>query len=1433
MAKSWFDFLPLEEYRRVFDVRKFREQTEPSPEEKESWVQKSIERFREATKAAEEKRMSQALEARQREEAKVPAVQPLGIEARAIPAPRAPMAADIQKFRDATAPREAATRLREKVQPLGLERLAGKRWTPEELGWIEQYRRGEMDEETLNDLLEGTVSEAPITFVPPPVYEAAGRIPKVGKYAEPLVAGLGEPWNLAGGLTPSLAKVGGIGLGVTAGQAIEEKRMPTATELALAVGTPLVLGAAGKAIPAAVRGVREVAASPEIASFRRAIGATLAEERGGLKLPGEEPVSPDIASFRAATEITPGMSKAERLAQWKAGYKPEAAAPEAPIRGPQPVGKEEALARWRAGLEGGKPPTPPEPPTTAEAAGGIPPESAGTRFVAPLREFDDVVAEVVTSDNPLVRALVGKTGINPSVLNDTPVGKALTAYWRQRVSGEALPEVGISPALDVHAQMFTGRTGGVFTIRPTGEIRNLTAGEGQSRIWQDVFSRPDDYALKPAQRAFIDDFNTVTREVEAMRVEAGLKPRALKSKEGWLYVPRQVKTIRGVELRRPSNPGLQRIYEEAQEGMAAGVEYSASPRATLEIHVRAAYREIAEKQLADALEPLSITPKELIPEPVRIRMEEAVKGRLTAERQLRTLNREYLKAAAKGKAGWPKREAGLAEMRVGLERQKAAVETAKGQYWQAKKSYTRAMESARKAEVAHGNLFGQADETIPIASWRNRFFPRDQADALNEGLGTFLKAAQRASPFARGVEILGNYTRFLSAIGDFAEPFVQGLPTFAYRPVVWAKAAVRHYQAFLDPTVQARFMRNHLETFQKMAQSGTPIGDPEFFAALTRGGGMSPGKLLEILPKGEEARRLLQLGGRQSFGRFQASYNMGMGSNRALLYESLKPAWKGTESELWQHIRNMTGGLDTRALGVGPSQRGFESMWLGFSPRLLRSTAALVTSAARPTTPQGQAALQALVGLCSAATGIYVLTGLKLGKSWEEIETGLNPLSGKKFMSHEINGDWIGIGGQVRAIVQFVGHSVSSIAPGGEPIENFISTNQMENPILSFYSSRGAPAVNIVGGVVEAGTGANVLPFDQVDSLPNLLKHLGTSALPFALQGRLEGEQWGTTLASLVGFRTQAQSIYEKRDEARNKAAVQMAAAKGWGNVKSWADLNRGQQDEVRAASAEMTQLETKATEQGAGRGYDYSQRTEAYQKVKDTMAQQGERLLDADPTGKQWVTWRKDTGTRLSERWDALTEQFKITEEPREPQFLEDQLAERYWNLEPDANNDGMIDDAEGLQYDTNRKAILAEATAAGVSEDYIKVQYRGRMWKNNPRLQAIEEQYQQAKDIAAEYYSIPAKLGFSAEEEAELAPWATQAADMKSTYHYSPRRALEKLGLDADLANRVLRYMNRAANPARARFWRENPDKKILYKQFYSDLPLEVPAEELVGVQ
>ncbi len=109
--------------------------------------------------------------------------------------------------------------------------------------------------------------------------------------------------------------------------------------------------------------------------------------------------------------------------------------------------------------------------------------------------------------------------------------------------------------------------------------------------------------------------------------------------------------------------------------------------------------------------------------------------------------------------------------------------------------------------------------------------------------------------------------------------------------------------------------------------------------------------LLGIGRKGTVARRGAQASVNQTLGRFQASYSMMLAMNRALLWEAMSPWWTQSKragnslDELGAYIRNMTGGLDTKALGVSTSQRNIEGAWLAFSPKLLRSTIALIWDA--------------------------------------------------------------------------------------------------------------------------------------------------------------------------------------------------------------------------------------------------------------------------------------------------------------------------------------------------------------------------------------------------------------------------------------------------------------------------------------------------------
>ena len=80
--------------------------------------------------------------------------------------------------------------------------------------------------------------------------------------------------------------------------------------------------------------------------------------------------------------------------------------------------------------------------------------------------------------------------------------------------------------------------------------------------------------------------------------------------------------------------------------------------------------------------------------------------------------------------------------------------------------------------------------------------------------------------------------------------------------------------------------------------------------------------------------------------------------------------------------------MDTRALGVSASQREAESMWLAFSPRLLRSTVALVGQMMSTDRVLRNEAMKVLGLQFSSTAGFYVISGIALGKNWEQIGEG-------------------------------------------------------------------------------------------------------------------------------------------------------------------------------------------------------------------------------------------------------------------------------------------------------------------------------------------------------------------------------------------------------------------------------------------------------------
>ena len=212
--------------------------------------------------------------------------------------------------------------------------------------------------------------------------------------------------------------------------------------------------------------------------------------------------------------------------------------------------------------------------------------------------------------------------------------------------------------------------------------------------------------------------------------------------------------------------------------------------------------------------------------------------------------------------------------------------------------------------------------------------------------------------------------------------------------------------------------------------------------------------------------------------------------------------------------------------------------------------------------------------------------------------------------------------------------------------------------------SRGAPALNIVGGAVEAAAAGkvDVLPFENISGIPDLAKHIGTSALPFALQGVLEGQNVETSIAGLFGARTSAQTVFEKRDAERQQVAESLGAA-------SWDELTAKQQQEALKANPALAEATEQARKTSAERGSAIAQTQIIDQKERAT-AEQAAQAVDAQIASKAL------SGPDARAQFDTLSENLALRAEQRRE-------APEYQAIVSKLDKGEELTDAEQAQFD------------------------------------------------------------------------------------------------------------------------------------------------------
>lgn len=807
---------------------------------------------------------------------------------------------------------------------------------------------------------------------------------------------------------------------------------------------------------------------------------------------------------------------------------------------------------------GGAPPTPGNPHIDFRNPDEM---RASLKYISDIRGLGDEAENVKTwnRNNVITKALAPLMSlVNPSVLMNTQVGRLITARTRQELSVQDLSTAplavfdkmsgfgGIRPAV--------GRGGTVFNTDKMGIVKGL------NMHWNDVFSDLENLRsqLTPEQYAYAKAYNDVIDDIRTLRTMHVL-PNLPREINGKLWVPRVVREIGNIEIVNRTNHKAKRWYELAMDGAQDGVNY-ADPRETLKLYLRETYNDIIKQDFANEMKKITDPVEDLVNPAVKQRLEESTQAFKQAKTDLKFAAEQLRKdkenpdlqkimVDAKERA----KQAYIAKLKAetGM---KTALDAVKSQ--EANRAY-RTLADGTKEPVA----------TFPISKLGERVFDRKDAELLRNYIGITgvgLKEVNE-SPVSKWLGAAGRVFRTTTSTLDVATPFIHNLPLMTENPKAWAKAIAGNYAAIVNPKVRDDYVAKNLKYINEMAAYGISVRSNEYFEAL--GGEGEFTKFFDKTLGDGRTRSVVRNAGKQTVGRFEAAMSTNLLIARTELWKSnyAKYAKENNLDGLAQFVRNITGALDSKTLMVGKGQRDQESFWLAFSPKLVRSIFSLGAMASNPTTQEGRHAMRSLGIFMGATLGTAYLVNLAMNPDIDptskEALAPIDPTEGKRFMAAKTPIGYIGVGGQIRAAMQLFGRSGNALwnrEPGV-----FLQMDQFDNPIMNWYSGRGAPGIQFGQDIIEATTGANANPYAEINNPSDFFKTEAVNFLPFFAQNMLEAEDMksGALQAGIGSFGPRFAPFSES--ERRNNRVQSMGFMKSDGSpAETIDDLNREQKNQ-------------------------------------------------------------------------------------------------------------------------------------------------------------------------------------------------------------------------------------------------------------------------------
>ncbi len=729
--------------------------------------------------------------------------------------------------------------------------------------------------------------------------------------------------------------------------------------------------------------------------------------------------------------------------------------------------------------------------------------------------------------------------------------------------------------------------------------------KGASRHINDIAEHPNKYIFDdPIAEQYIKEIHNIEDVVLQRMREEGIDVKLLKFDEFSHWVHRVVtgKKIDGklVELtkgfgRIGSKQSFEktRFYETAAEGMEQGLVYSPNLEQALDLYIQGAAKKIGDKRLYDmtasfgktALErAYGIAPEVMAEATTRAAVlgaakslikvaNRALRGEKLPEATLKSIERNIPELGARLRvAGTDK-----AKLRTLIREAKKFEQLAKEPYWKAKAARARTMEIARTPSYG-------TEATIAHPAFQGKIYPKEVADAITEYWADkgFKELTQLAT--------LSSGMRTLVAAADFSAMFIQGLPMTFRWPTQWGKAAGMSFKSFKDPQVYQDYITKNAESLSERVFYGGAPGGFEWFEAMPQ--------LQKIAGAiaGKTGKKAIQ----QTYGRFEAGFAAFGDVARNEMWLALKGSAKSPDElmQVARHLDRMTGVMSMKGLGIGKTQRDFETAFVWFAPRYTRAGFALVGDMFKGGFT-GAESRKALGSMMAGGAAFYAGTAKALGQ-----EPNFDPTSAR-FMTIEIEDPvtgskrHFGLGGIMTSMIRFGADLVATTMDNPQDLVQPLkdgNLNRLDNPFIKFMFSKSAPLTGFLTGMIE---GKNYFgePFENPG---DYAKFMAEQVMPIAVQQTVM-EEGGLSptgiMAEMAGMRTFPQSDWEKRNEIRDRLSQEKYGM-------PWNDLASPRGPGVLA----QRELER-----------DSSELQEATDKASETSS----KLARGE--GKIWDAWRKD----------------------------------------------------------------------------------------------------------------------------------------------------------------------------------------------------------------